>query len=298
MERDSQSADNEPSELAEAWRILEDMPPMGEDTIEQSIDGTAAVQLVEEDEGDQPMTQEELRESIEQFKRDQLERAPVEVSFWADDIKSIELNFAKQLRRSEERGEALISEKEFLIWESDYRDDWERIQGQVRLAHVSMAEEAKAEAPMVVYTREEDLRTTVEAQAGVFFAKRARELAQAGGGEAVQEFTRAVDKHLDFKYMGPDEVRDYGYEDYERGRTIAHNNAIKALNKLNQVADNLGTTRFTPRDFWTSEVQQQTPDMSRRMRFDRDIVEEYYALAFSAEVKRREAKQRRDMMFY
>ena len=239
------------------------------------------------------------------IRQDKIERAGEEIGFYAGEIRALEYQFRKQLDRSKERGELHIDKEEFSKWEQDYRYLWLRVREQVQRNGLTSAEEATAEQKIIVYTEEADLATTVEAQAGNFFTERERNLLSAireqGGNEedlkVARGFAEAVDDHLDFKYMSPDEIRDYGYDNYESHRTIAHNNAIKQLNNMNRLAEKYGTERFTPRDFWTSEMPKsaQTPAIARRMRFDRDIVEEYYGIAFRSEAKRREAKLKREM---
>ena len=92
--------------------------------------------------------------------------------------------------------------------------------------------------------------------------------------------------HVAFKRMTRYEQRSKygsGGHEYENARTNAHNDVIEHLNRLNNLARKYGTTPFTPRNFWKSIKTKQTDSVARRMRYDRDVVEEYYAIAFSRE---------------
>ena len=104
--------------------------------------------------------------------------------------------------------------------------------------------------------------------------------------------------------MSPQDIRndyDGNWEKYDSDRTFAHNMTIRLLNELNDLARRVyHTTPFTPRNFWTSEkdMKKQTPAESTRMRYDRDVVEEYYSIAFSEEVLKRNRQLQRQMRGY
>jgi hypothetical protein len=120
---------------------------------------------------------------------------------------------------------------------------------------------------------------------------------KAEDGKVLDNFANAVYFHLDLKGMSRDEVEDYGFERYESTRTMVHNNAIKLLNKLNFLSEKYGTKAFTMRDFMPSdrvERKMQTQSQSIIMRADRDIVEEYYAMAFPDAARKAEAKMNRN----
>ena len=106
------------------------------------------------------------------LKQDAKERAVEEIGFYAGEIWDLEVQFRKQLERTEERGELQIKKEEFVRWETDYRDMWKKVQRQVGRGNLSSDEEARAEAKMFLYSEGEDLATTVEAQAGLFFVER------------------------------------------------------------------------------------------------------------------------------
>ena len=114
--------------------------------------------------------------------------------------------------------------------------------------------------------------------------------------ERAKSFYPAVMRHLDFKYTtepgevyGDDEI---GMRLFEEARTRAHNDVIKCLNDLNDLARKYHVRPFTVRNFLPSDVRSkksQTEAVSKIMRYDRDIIEEYYDIAFSSDVQKRKA---------
>ena len=86
---------------------------------------------------------------------------------------------------------------------------------------------------------------------------------------------------------GP-QIEQYGddmwsLQQFDERRTASHNDAIKHLNYLNDLARKYGTRPFTPRNFWTSQNQRQTPAMSSHMSYDRHVFESFYTHAFGKE---------------
>ena len=262
-------------------------------------------------EGDRELTPDEIRTFVQEYFKRRVEEAPSEAQFQATQIRGLEDAFAKQLERSESRGEKHIPKKEFEIWERDLREYWVRLQDQVQLGGLDVYEEATAEAPMMrVYDDQSVLSRTIEAQAGHFFSERQTELLNAiwaSGDEHSEEdakivrgFRRSVYDHIAYRTMSPEEVRSYGARQADFERTRAHNTLIEHFNAINALAEKYGTTRFTPRDFWTSKLpkDKQTPEVAKRMRNDRDIVEEYYQIAFEPEYREAMQRMERDRNFW
>lgn len=228
--------------------------------------------------------------------------AIAEASELSREIRDYELGFAKQLERSD----GYVKQPEFDTWENLLGDQLQIIQNKVNFGNLTLEQEAEAKQHMVTYYKEEDLCKTIEAQSANFYRERERALRQAildsnspdktADIEYIKGYYASVIKHLDFKYMTREEVQDYGYETYESQRTRAHNGTIKYLNNLNDLARKYHTRPFTVRNFWPSDLrrkEEQTPAVAKIMRYDRDIVEEYYAIAFSSEVQKRAYRQQR-----
>lgn len=247
--------------------------------------------------------------SLRKFRQQQTERAPAEAARLFNEVRDIQQDFAKRSATIQENGETM-SQKEFEKWEDAFSYEYDAAQREISSAGLNLDTEAEATQHMVTYTQDSELHKTIEAQAGNFYYERynaLRQVIQSSDNEDAEEdlkylggFLSSVERHLDYKYMTPEEVREYGPESYERQRTAAHNNAIEHLNGLNKLAKKYGTRPFTVRNFWPSSIRQkrgQTPAIAKVMRYDRDIVEEYYAIAFSTEVREREAKQRRRLRY-
>ena len=290
------------------WESLADGPSPEElsvDTAEQ-VDIEASLE-----DGEETASPEWVRKFLERFWQQKKAEAPGFAEQQAEEIKILNGQFIKRRKAIKAEG-GEMSEKEFLVWERDYADNWKRLQGHLRDGELySMEDEAEVEGEMFFTKEESVLHETIEAQAGTYYRERAKALREAimAGNDPKKEeelkilsgFYTAVNSHLDYKYMTPQDIR-YEYAgnwgEYDRDRTYAHNNAITHLNRMNDLARKYGTTPFTPRQFWTSEKRNQTPAVSKRMRYDRDVVEEYYAIAFSDEVARRDRKLERDLRGY
>lgn len=240
------------------------------------------------------------------------ETKPLEPSSkkFAKVIYDLQMDFGHRLADLKAQGTQQLSDKEFERWEDEYQNYWSNMEDRLRSEkRYTMAEQAEMEEPAVAYLNDSELYQTIEAQAGHFYDQRSDALLDAIRDkklpdakedlEYVRNFRRAVMHHLDYKYIENDnEWRKDDAEYYERSRTRAHNDVIERLNGLNALAEKYHVHRFTPRDFWTSENKQQTPAMSKRMRYDRDIVEEYYAIAFDYEIKDLEKKREQERKFY
>ncbi len=237
-----------------------------------------------------------MRESYKKYREAEKAASPERARAQAETLRETNRAFIANRERNRAKGKEM-SEEEFLLWEEDFAGDWERLQEYLRKGEISSSEqEADIEEPMFFTRDERVLHETIEAQACHYYHKRAKELREAIAASGVEDpeevmkplsdFYMQVNEHLRFKYMSHDDLEyEYGgdYASYDRGRTAAHNNTITALNRINDLARRFGTTPFTPRNFWTSykDMKSQTPAESTRMRYDRDVVEEYYAIAFS-----------------
>ena len=195
-----------------------------------------------------------------------------------------------------------MTQKEFERWEDAIADEMRPATEEMRIGEMKFSEKAEVMQSMVAYRVDTELSKTIEARAGDYYTERDKALRTAikesGRADAEKDlaylngFFPVVARHLDFKYMTAEDVRDYGSTMYESQRTKAHNDTIRYLNGLNRLAQKYGTRAFVARDFWTSDLcdkKAQTPAIAAVMRYDRDIVEEYYAIAFSSEVRKRKA---------
>lgn len=262
----------------------------------------------------EPISEEEIiRELAKKALEQEKQEAPSLINTEAHSIKRLEEQFAEALDRKASKGE-YMSSKELGLWESDLAHSWEKIEdiisGNDEMEN-SLATQAKAEFPafQIDPTSEEYptyISKTIEAQIGRFHHTRAEKLEQAileSNSEtkqqdlgAIKAFTKLVLEHIRLKTEHDEKWETGGdaWESYDKHRTKVHNDTIRKLNELNALCEKYGTTRFTPRDFWTSDkLSSDDKDniaARRRARHDRDIVEEYYAIAFEKEMKESEYK--------
>lgn len=262
------------------------------------------------------------------------EAAQESAKFYCEDIKKVELDFAKQLPMlmkkntnlddskinslMSQKGAKPLSKRDLEKWEDALSDDLQYAKNALRRSGINPDSDLDATAEylqdMIFANSEEALNNTVEAQAGQFYRERATALSEAikasGNNECqkdleyIARFPGVVAKHLGFKYMSKRKYdEDYAYNPaiYETSRTNSHNDVIKHLNGLNNLAQKYGTRPFTPRNFWSSNIRsvaEQTPAMSAVLRYDRDIVEEYYFNVFpdlvEEKVRAKEQKDRYD----
>ncbi len=246
---------------------------------------------------------ESVLESLHAFRQKQIEKAPEEAARFFKNIYEIQGDFERRSQIVSEQN-SIMSQKEFERWEDAFSFEYNLAQKEINQAHLNLDTIAEATQNMVTSTDDSELHKTIEAQAGNFYYERANNLRKAiqesddpsaeKDLKCIGDFLSSVERHLDFKYMSPEDVKDYGYSEYEAHRTAAHNDAIEHLNSLNDLAKKYGTHPFTVRNFWTSRLRNkrgQTRAIAKVMRYDRDIVEEYYAIAFSSEVRKRKAAQ-------
>lgn len=232
----------------------------------------------------------------------------------AEVVSDIQQSFRRRLENIEnENGK--MSDKEFFKWEAEYAREFSQMEDETKAGSMNLDIAADNIERMVAFPgkgREEELACTVEAYSGNYYYERANELKQAITDncqdkdladqeiEQIKDFVHSAYDHIDFKFMDSEAVRDYGEMRYESDRTNSHNNVIKKLNGLNDLARKYHTTPFTARNFWPSDLKplnRQTPAEATIMRYDRDIVEEYYAKAFPSAVQKAKAKQERDFGF-
>lgn len=257
-----------------------------------------AIQNTEQGEvDDRILTIEEIRAFVKEYEARRIAEAPKEVEFYATQLQATERAFGDQLDRSKARGEKHIGKKEYEIWERDFHENWTRLQNQVHLGNLDANAEATAEAPMFLsYNDQSVLSRTIEAQAAHFFSERYMELVNAirSSGDAKAKEDEAIvrglygvaSEHIAWRTMTVDEIKNYGMKEADRARINSHNEVIRHLNAINDLAEKYNTTRFTARNFWPSNPdKKQPPAIEHRLRNDRDIVEEYYQIAFEPEYR-------------
>jgi len=210
-------------------------------------------------------------------------------------------------RQALESEDQKMSKTEFEKWEDALSDEIGYARKELEKTDNSLETMAECAQYMILTTDEEKTYKTIEAQAGNYYHERSAALKQAiessGQSESKQDldsirkFYYAVVDHLDYRYPMPGEVERRGYEEFEKERTLSHNNLIKAFNDINDLARKYHVRPFTIRNFCPSDVRDkkdQTPAVARLMKYDRYVLQSFYIAAFSSEEQQRKAKQERE----
>ncbi len=200
-----------------------------------------------------------------------------------------------------------MSRTEFEKWEDALSDELEFAGDELEKTDNTLETMAECAQYMILTTDEEKTYKTIEAQAGNYYHERSAALKQAieSSGQpeskqdldSIRKFYYAVVDHLDYRYPMPGEVERRGYEEFEKERTLSHNNLIKAFNDINDLARKYHVRPFTIRNFCPSDARDkkdQTPAVARLMKYDRYVLQSFYIAAFSSEEQRRKAKQERE----
>ena len=210
-------------------------------------------------------------------------------------------------RQALESEDQKMSKTEFEKWEDALSDELEFAGDELEKTDNTLETMAECAQYMILTTDEEKTYKTIEAQAGNYYHERSAALKQAieSSGQpeskqdldSVRKFYYAVVDHLDYRYPMPGEVERRGYEEFEKERTLSHNNLIKAFNDINDLARKYHVRPFTIRNFCPSDARDkkdQTPAVARLMKYDRYVLQSFYIAAFSSEEQRRKAKQERE----
>ena len=200
-----------------------------------------------------------------------------------------------------------MSRTEFEKWEDALSDELEFAGDELEKTDNTLETMAECAQYMILTTDEEKTYKTIEAQAGNYYHERSAALKQAieSSGQpeskqdldSIRKFYYAVVDHLDYRYPMPGEVERRGYEEFEKERTLSHNNLIKAFNDINDLARKYHVRPFTIRNVCPSDARDkkdQTPAVARLMKYDRYVLQSFYIAAFSSEEQRRKAKQERE----
>lgn len=238
--------------------------------------------------------------------RQETEKAPD----YAADFYRAALDVTKDFDRRRQALESenqKMSKTEFEKWEDALSDEIGYAKKELEKTDNTLETMAECAQYMILTTDDRKTYKTIEAQAGNYYHERSAALKQAiessGQSESKQDldsirkFYYAVVDHLDYRYPMPGEVERRGYEEFEKERTLSHNNLIKAFNNINDLARKYHVRPFTIRNFCPSDAREkkdQTPAVARLMKYDRYVLQSFYIAAFSSEEQQRKAKQERE----
>lgn len=249
----------------------------------------------------------EVAKMAREYMDEQAEKAPERATRFYKEALNIQIDFDRRTQAIESKNETM-TKKEFEKWEDALSDEITYADKELKSTDYTLETIANSEQAMIFSADSNELHKTIEARAGFFYRDRMNALRQAISTSAdekasedleyAKDFYNVVMTHLDYRYMPPEDIRDYGYDKYDHDRTRAHNAVINHLNNLNNLAKKYNVRPFTVRNFWTSDLRDekhQTASVAKVMRYDHYIVEEYYSLAFTSEAKRREYILNRQM---
>lgn len=236
----------------------------------------------------------------------QTEKAPD----YATDFYRVALSVSRdfdQRRQNLESSGSKMSQQEFEKWEDALSDELEFANDELEKTDNSLETFAESARAMIVTTDEHKTYKTIEAQAGNYYhdrmiaLKNAIESSGDQSSKADLEYTKgfyfAVMDHLDYRYEEREKIISMGVDKFDKERTMAHNNVIKHLNGLNDLARKYHVRPFTVRNFCPSDARpkgKQTPAIADLMTYDRYSVQSYYVIAFSSEERKRQAIQERN----
>jgi hypothetical protein len=207
-----------------------------------------------------------------------------------------------------------MTRKEFETWENDFALNYNRLHDVAQNNAENKDDYYLYMCHMVAYPgehRESDLRKTIEAQAGNFFFERRGDLVRAirtsdksdqdkeKDLQKIRDFENNAYVHMDYAYRAKEEQNSYKLAYLDKNRKSAHDATIDSLNDINCLAEKYHTKRFTVRDF-TKSAGDNERCSGRELsviRYDRDIVEEYYKLAFPDHAEKMK-KDLEDNMLY
>ena len=252
---------------------------------------------------------DDIAKIAKEFWRQETEKAPDYATDFYRAALSVTRDFDLRRQNLESSGNKM-TRQEFEKWEDALSDELEFAGDELEKTDNTLEIMAESARAMILTTDEHKTYKTIEAQAGNYYHERSAALKQAieSSGQpesekdlnSIREFYFAVIDHLDYRYEDPERVFSMGVKEFDKQRTMAHNNVIKHLNKLNNLARKYHVRPFTIRNFCPSDVrpkEKQTPAVADLMVYDRYSVQSYYVIAFSSEERKRQAIQERNSRY-
>lgn len=248
-----------------------------------------------------------------------------------------EVQFRERADKIERLGDLGVEYRQI---EEDFREDWAKKQDKYQEepekqkkykrflirkhelgARINRAEAKVAARGMEQYqileldqiATREDVENSIEVASAELYGDRLKDLREAIGEEPDEELKQRrlerlnrtlglVEEHIYYKYRENRRIDANEARQYERGRTAAHNEMVKQLNWMNEMAENYEVERMTCRDFVTSEGYDQSKDVGgrvgERMKVDRSMVERFFSKAYKHQVNRLIKKLERTRDFY
>lgn len=230
--------------------------------------------------------------------------SPLEdIRTWSAKYTEDERDFRKFVKHYREHSpeDAAKYEKRLLSYERDIKFHWEMLEDETADAMRSGLQLdlfGRAEAQQIG-TNIVEPAETIEAALGAFYDQRMQELseqirtsADGGASEDLALVGRTWARVNDYLRASQDiDLLQMDATAYHRSRTLCHNEMIRQLNAINQLAKKYHTTPLTPRNFMTNDFPYQGRRdkggwLNSRAEYDRETVLQYFTTAFQKDFKR------------
>ena len=206
------------------------------------------------------------------------------------------INYIKEKKSDNEE----ISEAEFEKWENALSDNINHAEQALRKTDYKLETIANSQQKLTLGIPSDK---TIEAKAGKFYDQRIKLLTETIDSsndentekdlQYISDFYPRVIRYIERKYSSPEEQIDWfgNYQEVDKAIVSAHNDVIKHLNGLNDLAKKYHVRPFTVRNFLPSDAvlkERQTQAIQDIMQLDRYIVVDYCRTAFPSEFERAE----------
>ena len=252
--------------------------------------------------------------AVERSEQKSAVDAEDEVRYWANNYNTTEGQFRQFCQRLQ-RGEWELSPERYREnvrrYENDLAIDWQRSEEAV----ADLRQRGRGNGMYELAALQQlgsgvEPEETIEAASGIFYHERAEQLAQvlrAAGADGEADLkTMGLTWRKVMNYLEATHDYDLLHEDYhsyQNGRRAAHNEMIRQLNTLNDLAERYQTPRFTIRNFMTNDFYYEARRdpgraLDHRANYDRESVMAYFALAFQQDFERERKRGERKERFY
>ncbi len=251
---------------------------------------------------DNPALTLSAADNVIEAQSPEIEVNPLEdLEFWSNEYRQAELQFAK-FRQSAETQPSTDPQayyRKLLNYEDDQAYNWQRLTEATNEARSQG--EAQDDYTLANLQRLSSIEPseTIEAASGVFFSERMSNLrrkirASTNSDQATKDLDFANDTwQRVYEYITAaidyDLMRD-SYHQYQLTRRSRHNDMIKQLNGLNDLAETYDSPRFTLRNFMTNEFYyRQDLDkggwLNQRANYDRETVLAYFKTVYQNQIR-------------
>jgi len=242
-----------------------------------------------------------------EIKADTLE----DLEFWSNEYRQTEIQFSKFQKSTKNLNHDKNYYQQLSAYEADQAYNWQRLTESTNSARSHGEVQDDYILARVQQLRAVEPAETIEAASGAFFTER---MANLRG--AINNASDNAQEERDLKFINNTWQRVYDYitaatdyesmheshSQYQLVRRSRHNEMIKQLNGLNQLAEAYGTPRFTLRNFMTNDFYyRQANDkggwLNIRANYDRETVLSYFKTVYADRIGQFERSAREIDLF-